>query len=116
MPPPQQASKIQQASVVRWPSKTGLQSLHLMARPSRCVDGHGLQALARLRCATGYVEKLLGCVLLHLHCKACTTAALNYIDVAKGIASIYSSGMPQAVELLRLHIKTKGAVGLRQRH
>ena len=43
--------------------------------------------------------------MLHLHCKACTTAALNYIDVAKGIASIYSSGMPQAVELLRLHVE-----------
>ena len=23
-------------------------------------------------------------------CQACTTAALNYIDVAKGVASIYS--------------------------
>ena len=39
--------------------------------------------------------------------QACTTAALNYIDVAKGIASIYSSGMPQAVELVRLNLPHK---------
>lgn len=39
--------------------------------------------------------------------QACTTAALNYIDVAKGVASIYSSGMPQAVELVRLNLPEK---------
>ena len=40
-------------------------------------------------------------------CQACSTAALNYIDVAKGVASIYSSGMPQAVELVRLNLPHK---------
>lgn len=39
--------------------------------------------------------------------KACQTAALNYIDVAKRIASVYSAGMPQAVELIRLNLHQK---------
>lgn len=39
--------------------------------------------------------------------KACTTAALNYIEVAKKIADIYSAGMPQAVELIRLGLQKK---------
>ena len=32
----------------------------------------------------------------------CETAALNYIEVAKEVAHLYSSGLPQAVELIRL--------------
>eukprot|EP00928_Gymnodinium_smaydae_P013545 TRINITY_DN14937_c0_g4_i2.p1 TRINITY_DN14937_c0_g4~~TRINITY_DN14937_c0_g4_i2.p1 ORF type:complete len:508 (-),score=87.08 TRINITY_DN14937_c0_g4_i2:982-2505(-) len=39
--------------------------------------------------------------------RACATAALYYIDVAKKIASIYSNGMPQAVELIRLNLHQK---------
>lgn len=39
--------------------------------------------------------------------KACTTAALNYIEVAKRIANVYSAGMPQAVELIRLNLHQK---------
>lgn len=39
--------------------------------------------------------------------KACSTAALNYIEVAKRIASVYSAGMPQAVELIRLNLHQK---------
>lgn len=33
---------------------------------------------------------------------ACSTAALNYIEVARRVADVYSTGMPQAVELVRL--------------
>lgn len=36
--------------------------------------------------------------------QACNTAALNYIEVARRVAAIYSTGMPQAVELVRLGI------------
>merc|ERR1719512_388707 len=36
--------------------------------------------------------------------KACGTAALNYIEVARRIADVYSAGMPQAVELVRLGV------------
>ena len=36
-----------------------------------------------------------------------STAALNYIEVAKSITEIYSSGMPQAVELIRLNLDHK---------
>jgi TPR repeat protein len=39
--------------------------------------------------------------------KICSTAALNYIEVAKSITEIYSSGMPQAVELIRLNLDYK---------
>ena len=34
--------------------------------------------------------------------KACSTAALNYIEVAREVAGVYSAGMPQAIELIRL--------------
>lgn len=44
--------------------------------------------------------------------QACTTAALYYIEVAKQIANIYSSGIPQSVELVRLNIeRSRKAVG-----
>ena len=36
--------------------------------------------------------------------KICSTAALNYVEVAKAITEIYSTGMPQAVELIRLNL------------
>ena len=39
--------------------------------------------------------------------KICSTAALNFIEVAKFITEIYSSGMPQAVELIRLNLDQK---------
>lgn len=37
--------------------------------------------------------------------KSCSAAALNYIEVARGVARVYSSGMPQAVELVRLGVE-----------
>lgn len=39
--------------------------------------------------------------------KACNTAALNYIEVARKVADVYSAGMPQAVELVRLGVEGK---------
>ncbi|CAE8714295.1 unnamed protein product, partial [Polarella glacialis] len=36
--------------------------------------------------------------------KTCGTAALNYIEVARRVADVYSAGMPQAVELVRLGV------------
>eukprot|EP00922_Rhytidocystis_sp_ex-Travisia-forbesii_P071687 GHVS01106986.1.p1 GENE.GHVS01106986.1~~GHVS01106986.1.p1 ORF type:complete len:1008 (+),score=252.37 GHVS01106986.1:169-3024(+) len=35
--------------------------------------------------------------------KSCPTAAMYYMDVARKTARIYSKGIPQAVELIRLH-------------
>ncbi|CAK9015123.1 unnamed protein product [Durusdinium trenchii] len=59
----------------------------------------------------GHPGALMAMGYRHLHGygvpQACSTAALNYIDVAKGVASIYSSGMPQAVELVRLNLPHK---------
>lgn len=37
--------------------------------------------------------------------KTCNTAALNYIEVARKVAEVYSAGMPQAVELVRLGVE-----------
>eukprot|EP00434_Breviolum_minutum_P027932 symbB.v1.2.024713.t1/scaffold2359.1/size81413/3 len=37
--------------------------------------------------------------------QSCSTAALNYIEVARQVAHVYSSGMPQAVELVRLGVE-----------
>lgn len=39
--------------------------------------------------------------------RACNTAALNYIEVARKVAEVYSAGMPQAVELVRLGVDGK---------
>mmetsp|Transcript_39351 Transcript_39351/g.113919 ORF Transcript_39351/g.113919 Transcript_39351/m.113919 type:complete len:773 (-) Transcript_39351:4-2322(-) len=36
--------------------------------------------------------------------KSCATAALNYVEVARKVAEVYSAGMPQAVELVRLGV------------
>lgn len=36
--------------------------------------------------------------------QACTTAALNYIELAGEVADIYSAGIPTAVELVRLNV------------
>mmetsp|Transcript_68412 Transcript_68412/g.164222 ORF Transcript_68412/g.164222 Transcript_68412/m.164222 type:complete len:715 (-) Transcript_68412:8-2152(-) len=36
--------------------------------------------------------------------KSCGTAALNYLEVARKVARVYSSGMPQAIELVRLGV------------
>ncbi|CAK0853320.1 unnamed protein product, partial [Prorocentrum cordatum] len=36
--------------------------------------------------------------------QACTTAALNYIELAGEVAEIYSAGIPTAVELVRLNV------------
>ncbi|CAE8593152.1 unnamed protein product, partial [Polarella glacialis] len=59
----------------------------------------------------GHTGALMAMGYRHLHGygvpQACTTAALNYIDVAKKIASVYSAGMPQAVELIRLNLHQK---------
>ncbi|KAF4752461.1 Sel-1 suppressor of lin-12-like, partial [Perkinsus olseni] len=35
----------------------------------------------------------------------CETAAMNYIEIAQRIAHIYSTGLPQAVELVRLNLQ-----------
>lgn len=60
---------------------------------------------------TGHPGALMAMGYRHMHGygvpQACTTAALNYIDVAKKIASVYSEGMPQAVELIRLNLHQK---------
>mmetsp|Transcript_96161 Transcript_96161/g.276251 ORF Transcript_96161/g.276251 Transcript_96161/m.276251 type:complete len:717 (-) Transcript_96161:43-2193(-) len=59
----------------------------------------------------GHPGALMAMGYRHLHGygvpQACATAALNYIDVAKRIASVYSEGMPQAVELIRLNLNQK---------
>jgi TPR repeat protein len=59
----------------------------------------------------GHPGALMAMGYRHMHGygvpKACTTAALNYIEVAKKIASVYSAGMPQAVELIRLNLHQK---------
>lgn len=59
----------------------------------------------------GHPGALMAMGYRHLHGygvpKACVTAALNYIEVAKRIASVYSAGMPQAVELIRLNLNQK---------
>lgn len=39
--------------------------------------------------------------------RTCNTAALNYIEVARKVAEVYSAGMPQAVELVRLGVDGK---------
>lgn len=36
--------------------------------------------------------------------KACSTAVLNYIEVARRVTDVYSAGIPQAVELVRLGV------------
>lgn len=43
--------------------------------------------------------------------QSCQAAALNYIDVAKRIASVYSEGIPKAVELIRLNLNHKDRKG-----
>ncbi|CAJ1368288.1 unnamed protein product [Effrenium voratum] len=83
--------------------------------PARNEDLRRNEALAVLHLyaasTAGHPGALMAMGYRHLHGygvpQACTTAALNYIDVAKGIASIYSSGMPQAVELVRLNLPHK---------
>jgi len=59
----------------------------------------------------GHPGALMAMGYRHMHGygvpQACTTAALNYIDVAKQIAGVYSEGMPQAVELVRLNLHQK---------
>lgn len=59
----------------------------------------------------GHPGALMAMGYRHMHGygvpKACTTAALNYIEVAKKIAGVYSAGMPQAVELIRLNLHQK---------
>jgi len=59
----------------------------------------------------GHPGALMAMGYRHIHGygvpQACTTAALNYIDVAKQIAGVYSEGMPQAVELIRLNLHQK---------
>eukprot|EP00397_Hematodinium_sp_SG-2012_P009910 GEMP01010009.1.p1 GENE.GEMP01010009.1~~GEMP01010009.1.p1 ORF type:complete len:700 (+),score=137.52 GEMP01010009.1:367-2466(+) len=57
----------------------------------------------------GHDGALMAMGYRHLHGlgvpKTCTTAALNYLEVAKRVTGIYSSGMPQAVELIRLNLE-----------
>jgi len=59
----------------------------------------------------GHPGALMAMGYRHMHGygvpQACTTAALNYINVAKRIAGVYSEGMPQAVELVRLNLHQK---------
>jgi TPR repeat protein len=59
----------------------------------------------------GHIGALMGMGYRHMEGygvpQSCTTAALNYVEVAKQITAIYSAGMPQAVELIRLNLDTK---------
>lgn len=56
----------------------------------------------------GHPGALMAMGYRHMHGygvpQSCSAAALNYIDVAKEIASVYSEGMPRAVELIRLNL------------
>lgn len=56
----------------------------------------------------GHEGALMAMGYRHLHGlgvpKTCTTAALNYLEVAKKVTGIYSTGMPPAVELVRLNL------------
>lgn len=78
-------------------------------------DARQKEALAVLHLyaasTAGHPGALMAMGYRHMHGygvpKACTTAALNYIEVAKRIASVYSAGMPQAVELIRLNLHQK---------
>lgn len=78
-------------------------------------DLHQREALAVLQLyaasTAGHPGALMAMGYRHMHGygvpQACTTAALNYVDVAKRIASVYSEGMPQAVELIRLNLHSK---------
>eukprot|EP00929_Paragymnodinium_shiwhaense_P090846 TRINITY_DN50942_c0_g1_i1.p1 TRINITY_DN50942_c0_g1~~TRINITY_DN50942_c0_g1_i1.p1 ORF type:complete len:788 (+),score=191.28 TRINITY_DN50942_c0_g1_i1:84-2447(+) len=44
--------------------------------------------------------------------KSCDTAALYYIEVARKVANVYSAGMPQAVELVRLGVEGQDRTSL----
>lgn len=44
--------------------------------------------------------------------QSCATASLNYIEVAKRVSEIYSAGMPQAVELVRLGVDGRDRKGI----
>ena len=59
----------------------------------------------------GHIGALMGMGYRHMEGygvpQSCTTAALNYVEVAKRITAIYSAGMPQAVELIRLNLDKK---------
>lgn len=78
-------------------------------------DLHHLQAQAILHLyaasTSGHTGALMAMGYRHMHGygvpQACSTAALNYINVAKKITGIYSAGMPQAVELVRLNLHQK---------
>jgi len=84
-----------------------------MHQPSE--DPRQREALAVLHfyaaSTAGHPGALMAMGYRHMHGygvpRACATAALNYIDVAKKITSVYSSGMPQAVELIRLNLHQK---------
>mmetsp|Transcript_38275 Transcript_38275/g.89894 ORF Transcript_38275/g.89894 Transcript_38275/m.89894 type:complete len:747 (-) Transcript_38275:95-2335(-) len=59
----------------------------------------------------GHPGALMAMGYRHMHGygvpKMCSTAAMNYIEIAKQIANVYSAGMPQAVELVRLNLHQK---------
>eukprot|EP00971_Amphidinium_carterae_P210193 4170205-Amphidinium_carterae.2 len=48
--------------------------------------------------------------------KSCSTAALNYVEVAKRVAHVYSSGMPQAIELVRLGVDGRDTKSMTASH
>eukprot|EP00927_Polykrikos_kofoidii_P037792 TRINITY_DN32008_c0_g1_i1.p1 TRINITY_DN32008_c0_g1~~TRINITY_DN32008_c0_g1_i1.p1 ORF type:complete len:762 (+),score=99.66 TRINITY_DN32008_c0_g1_i1:95-2380(+) len=61
----------------------------------------------------GHEGALMAMGYRHLHGygvrKSCPTAALNYIEVARRVAAVYTEGMPQAVELVRLGVDGRDA-------
>eukprot|EP00929_Paragymnodinium_shiwhaense_P077852 TRINITY_DN4018_c0_g2_i1.p1 TRINITY_DN4018_c0_g2~~TRINITY_DN4018_c0_g2_i1.p1 ORF type:complete len:758 (-),score=174.75 TRINITY_DN4018_c0_g2_i1:89-2362(-) len=89
--------------------------LHANAVPGSGDEAQTNEALAVLRLyaasTAGHPGALMAMGYRHMHGygvpKSCSAAALNYIDVAKRVANVYSSGMPQAVELVRLNLHQK---------
>eukprot|EP00927_Polykrikos_kofoidii_P049989 TRINITY_DN43957_c0_g1_i1.p1 TRINITY_DN43957_c0_g1~~TRINITY_DN43957_c0_g1_i1.p1 ORF type:complete len:846 (+),score=143.41 TRINITY_DN43957_c0_g1_i1:101-2539(+) len=60
---------------------------------------------------SGHPGGLMAMGYRHIHGygvpKSCSAAALNYIDVGKRVADVHSSGIPKAVELIRLNLHAK---------
>lgn len=86
------------------------------AAPGARIDDdrrrEGLAVLHMYAASTGgHPGALMAMGYRHLHGygvpQSCSSASLNYIEVAKQISNVYSEGMPQAVELIRLNLHSK---------
>eukprot|EP00440_Ansanella_granifera_P015756 gb/GFBE01017113.1/.p1 GENE.gb/GFBE01017113.1/~~gb/GFBE01017113.1/.p1 ORF type:complete len:786 (+),score=154.08 gb/GFBE01017113.1/:1-2358(+) len=103
------------ASLGETDAQYNLGILHASRQLEPDTDPNRHEALAVLHLyaasTAGHPGALMAMGYRHLHGygvpQACSTAALNYIDVAKRVAGVYSSGMPQAVELVRLNLHHK---------